>query len=393
MGSLVASSLHPILHCIPMATESFEATSNELAGTREIPCMRDVQHYHATGDIVILAEHTLFKVHRSFLARDESMFVHMFDHGTVSDRAQSVPVSQNLTDDDPLHLPDSAEDVRCLLWALYALPFEIRRQESDDANVERLMSLAVISNKYNFITLEKWSAEVILHHCSKSYIISCPLGQLDVLAEIAVRAEPELPQLVGTLRLKCLDRLLLKSDNRAVSHALDVGETHGWREFQGHLYFREAVQICSNPCSEASLSTAPSTAAELTDAQKRRLMIGCYSLTLLWDRFYRKHVNVDDPGSESVYVNGRYTQRPTQWTRKLSLIAKASPCAIVDIPARVERMKQALHSNDGHQEVYDAESMLSDLLNDFDTSLPDHFLGPVAVDVDRSIEGTTIDSN
>ncbi|KAJ7573744.1 hypothetical protein C8J56DRAFT_1065660 [Mycena floridula] len=80
------------------------------------------------------------------------MFVHMFD-GTVSDPAKSVSISQNLTDDDPLRLPDSANDVRCLLWILYALPFEIRQQESENADVGRLISLAVISHKYNFITL------------------------------------------------------------------------------------------------------------------------------------------------------------------------------------------------------------------------------------------------
>ncbi|KAJ7573745.1 hypothetical protein C8J56DRAFT_1065661 [Mycena floridula] len=246
---------------------------------------------------------------------------------------------------------------------------------------------------------ENGYAEVILHHCKKAYVISCPLGHLDVLTEIAVRAEPELPQLAETLRLKWLERLLLEPDTKAVSHALDVGERHGWREFQGHLYFRQAVKICSNPCSGASLSTAPATAAELTSAQKSRLMIGCYSLTLLWDRFYTKHADVHDP-SEIVHVKGirgKYveaSQTPqTPWTRKLSLIAKASPCAIVNIPARVERMRQALRSNNAYHEVHDAESMLSVLLDDFNTSLPDHFLGPITVGADRSNGGTTVDPN
>ncbi|KAJ7580549.1 hypothetical protein C8J56DRAFT_1058194 [Mycena floridula] len=54
----------------------------------------------------------------------------------------------------------TVEEFRTLYWALYALPLK-RSKRKPNANVPRFISLAAITHKYNFRTLERWALKHI----------------------------------------------------------------------------------------------------------------------------------------------------------------------------------------------------------------------------------------
>ena len=64
------------------------------------------------GSIVLQAENSQFRVHRSMLSRHSSVFRDMFSVPQPTDE-------KNIEGCPVIYLPDSAEDVSCLLSALY----------------------------------------------------------------------------------------------------------------------------------------------------------------------------------------------------------------------------------------------------------------------------------
>jgi hypothetical protein len=101
------------------------------------PPTRDADYYFDDGDLIILAENTLFRVtihfsplhsdsdfcpfsqvHKFLLSRDSSMFKDMFIIPGGSSTAERTDGS---SDETPLRVSDTFEAFRALLWVLYAL--------------------------------------------------------------------------------------------------------------------------------------------------------------------------------------------------------------------------------------------------------------------------------
>ncbi|KAK6969122.1 BTB domain-containing protein [Favolaschia claudopus] len=123
---------------------------------------RDEVYYFEDGDLVLRAGTTLFRVHKFLMSRDSSMFKDIFVIPAGSESAASA--ADGSKDDTPLAVSDSVESFRALLWVLYALPPELQAYLSSDKNavdLDRLLLVAEITNKYHFTSIEEWSLQVI----------------------------------------------------------------------------------------------------------------------------------------------------------------------------------------------------------------------------------------
>ncbi|KAJ7160049.1 hypothetical protein C8R46DRAFT_1223551 [Mycena filopes] len=124
--------------------------------------IHDETYYLEDGSCIILVQNTLFNVHRTILSKDNSSFSTMF----------TLPQGENeiegRTDDNPIVLTgDTVAEFRHFLWALYALPPELRVIHSSDADLTQLMDIARIANKYSFKTLETWSLDAIQEYVNR----------------------------------------------------------------------------------------------------------------------------------------------------------------------------------------------------------------------------------
>jgi hypothetical protein len=142
--------------------------------------VRDDTYYLVDGSCVLLADDTLFnvrhllasyisididdrntQVHRTILSKDCSFFSVLF----------TIPQGHNTaegTSDAPIILTgDTPSEFRNFLWALYALPHELMAVHTPRADLNQLIDIARISNKYSFKSLETWSLDAIQEYVNR----------------------------------------------------------------------------------------------------------------------------------------------------------------------------------------------------------------------------------
>ncbi|KAJ6583877.1 hypothetical protein DFH09DRAFT_1028727 [Mycena vulgaris] len=128
----------------------------------EPPVTRDVDYYFEDGDFILRAENVLFRVHKFLLSRDSSMFKDMF---ILPVSSSETATTEGSTDATPLILSDTVIAFRALLWVLYALPPELQAyfpdKKAKGLDLKLILSVAEITNKYHFTSLEAWSMKVI----------------------------------------------------------------------------------------------------------------------------------------------------------------------------------------------------------------------------------------
>ncbi|KAF9525857.1 hypothetical protein CPB83DRAFT_771267 [Crepidotus variabilis] len=123
---------------------------------------RDEQFYLEDGSCVFLVEDILFNVHRSILSKDNSSFSTMFS------LPQGTNEVEGRSDDNPIILMgDSPEEFRHFLWALYALPPELKQLTSQAANLGHLIDITRVANKYSFKSIETWALDAIQDYVNR----------------------------------------------------------------------------------------------------------------------------------------------------------------------------------------------------------------------------------
>ncbi|KZT19975.1 hypothetical protein NEOLEDRAFT_1076570 [Neolentinus lepideus HHB14362 ss-1] len=237
--------------------------------------VRDDKYYRADGDCVIRVENTLFKVHRFLLGRDSSAFQDMFSFPT-SDKE----VAEGSNDENPVQLVgDTVEQFRWLLSVLYALPLELQAYNSASADVDNLITIAEITNKYHFTSVETWAVDALHNVLSGVYgksqtdLATCDSTLLARLLETAILCNHT--RLRSLIVSKWSNRILLRDVSPAL--AIVVADRHALRSLQGIAYY---VQLMEVGCDPQKL-TADTT---LSRDQRTRLLSGHWSLVKLWDR-------------------------------------------------------------------------------------------------------------
>lgn len=109
------------------------------------------------GNIVLLVHDTFFKVHRSRLCCDGSIFATMFtlpqgESRNVDGQSASMPI----------RFADKPRRFTALLWALYALPAELRSINHSAENCMKLIDIATAAQKYAFKTTEEWALSCLV---------------------------------------------------------------------------------------------------------------------------------------------------------------------------------------------------------------------------------------
>ncbi|KAF8651955.1 hypothetical protein AX16_004598 [Volvariella volvacea WC 439] len=204
----------------------------------------------------------------------------MFSLPPPADR--STP--QGSTDETPIVLQDDPEEFRALCWVVYALPSEIISQNDvKRVDIPRLVSLARISRKYQFESIERWTLEVLTAHLNPhstcKFLDECPIDFVIKILEVSLLSSLKLEEhIIG----KWLGRI--QNGQFDIAYALNVAERLKLRKFQGSLYYAQlnaiSEQLLKSPSNSLNVYDLVSK-LPLTADQKNRLYAGAWSLSLL----------------------------------------------------------------------------------------------------------------
>jgi hypothetical protein len=76
--------------------------------------------------------------------------------------------AEGTSDANPIILTgDTPSEFRHFLWALYALPHELMAVHTPRADLNQLVDIAMVSNKYSFKSLETWSLDAIQEYVNR----------------------------------------------------------------------------------------------------------------------------------------------------------------------------------------------------------------------------------
>ncbi|KXN86490.1 hypothetical protein AN958_10004 [Leucoagaricus sp. SymC.cos] len=265
---------------------------------------RDDTYYFEDGSCVLLVEDTLFNVHRSVLSRDSSSFKTMF----------SLPPGEHpvegTSDDNPIVLTgDTAAEFRHFLWTLYALPSELSVVTSPSADLDQLVAIARIANKYAFKSTETWVLDAIQEYVNRkpSPILPAtpygvPFAHLATLPSFNPKIEntEQLTRLIRLAQMCNHERLLntmiqllrdlMVGSVQYAYLAMTLADELGLRTLRGVAYLEvmQRAVIVRSP-----QDTEDKKRMSLTPQQQLRLLAGYYRLTETWEELRRTPPHFD----------------------------------------------------------------------------------------------------
>ncbi|KDQ62746.1 hypothetical protein JAAARDRAFT_701708 [Jaapia argillacea MUCL 33604] len=331
---------------------------------------RDTQYYLDDGDCVILVDNILFKVHRFLLARDSSAFQNMFS--LPSDKKG---VTEGSKDDNPVFLPgDTPDQFRALLWVMYALPPELQVYNTPKADISHLLTIAEITNKYHFATIETWAVDALYNVLSGAYgtpsneLASCSSDRIARVLEIAI--------LCNHHRLR--DNVIAQWTNRILSRtlwpgpALTFSDKYNLRSLQGVAYYVQLMESRTTP-GECHLDDT------LSRDQRVRLLSGSWSLVNLWDVLRTTPPTFDRPDGCTYHQHGCLSVWNSQWLaagkHEKTLKYRSS-----DVLGRLRCMQDILLANSDLGSLLTPQcraaalKALVVLMEDIEERLADHFV-------------------
>lgn len=309
--------------------------------------------------------------------------------------------SQGISDDDPIVLHDNEEEFRALCWVLYALPTDIVKQNTPSGvDILLLLRIIIISNKYNFSSYESWATSTIKDQCLDNNSPFLDTSSPDILSyslDIAVVCNFE------ALRITAQNVWIrrLKTDGLPIVDALQAGEKHGLRDFQGMAYYNQLQIMNSAKLLPAEGSTAMlyvDPTNSLLPMDKLRLYAGHWSLSKYWEYFSSRPAPTLPQSNlnacQTLAINGECTRTwPTYWKNSLLKVTSttAEHTAIVDVLEKLELLEKEFESpsaSPGHFPYSYfgticthckalAKNYVTQIREEVRTTLGDHFLGPL----------------
>ncbi|KAL0574941.1 hypothetical protein V5O48_007015 [Marasmius crinis-equi] len=292
-----------------MEAEGTHASSSRYS-KQPVTLKRDPTYYFEDGSCVLLVQDTLFNVHRTILSKDNSSFSTMFT------LPQGSTEAEGRSDDNPIVLTgDRPSEFRNFLWALYSLPPDLCVVYSSSADLNLLIDIARISNKYSFKSLETWSLDAV-----QGYVDRKPSPLLNGLsnsptlpfsgAETSLVSDPphvpgienttqltrlfQLAQLCGHEQLLAtmisLLRQLMGKSLQYAYLAITLADDLDLRALRGAAYLE--VMQKSTVVRRGGSTLAIANEGDLDEdgrlvispAQQLRLLTGYWHLTRTWER-------------------------------------------------------------------------------------------------------------
>ncbi|KAF5360343.1 hypothetical protein D9756_005084 [Leucocoprinus leucothites] len=366
---------------------------------------RDDEWYLEDGNVVLLVEHRLFRLHKFMLTRESDFFRTLLS--LPQRNVTSDGKIEGESDDCPIICTgDTYEDFKALCWAIYARAADILAEHVyATSNIPRLVRVTALSHKYNFTAIETWTFGVLSKH-AKDYQIGlfAKYGEWAAVGRIlnlAVKCHQD-----ALARQIEKDWVSLITDpsgtiwEEACVTALSVAENSlELREFHGKAYYTllRATSIFAtgsqrtlgseNPVKTVSILDQP-ISINLSRHRWQRLYTGYWSLSCLRVKLAHPPALGDSPPCSDNHVrdcvpawqawwkgilddsarNGKHLNDPGELIQVMEKrITKPIQCQVTgtDIPCN-EHIR----------------SQISSMREAFEKSLADRFLGPEMKDDD-----------
>jgi len=274
----------------------------------------------------------------------------------------------------------------------------VKQNSASAVDVLRLLRIVIISNKYHFSSYESWATSTIADQClnkGSQYLDTCPPEILAYILDIAVVCNFE------ALRIAAQNTWIrrLKLDGLPVVEALQAGEKHGLRDFQGMAYYNQlqimnSVKLQPMAGSTAMLYIDPTNS--LTAMHKLRLYAGYWSLSKYWDHFSSRPAP-SLPRSDACQTLAINDECARTWsTYWRNALLKVSPSTgehtvVVDVLDKLELLQKEFElptSTPGHFPYsyfgtvcsncrMSVKTHVSQMREELRRTLGDHFLGPL----------------
>ncbi|KAG6831625.1 hypothetical protein H0H92_008702 [Tricholoma furcatifolium] len=180
----------------------------------------------------------------------------------------------------PVFLTDTVQEFRDFLWALYAPPNELFLE----TDIDRLLNVAAVANKYCLCSLETWTIERI--YClandpnSPSPLHSTPLDRCARMLDLAILCDHQKLQDLITQIL--ISRTLWYSVSPEA--VLGIAEKHDLRTLIGVCYYRQLISL-ERPISRRNSCITQTVFPESMGIDKRMQFLSAHdSLVMLWER-------------------------------------------------------------------------------------------------------------
>ena len=251
-------------------------------------------------------------------------------------------------------------------------------QEDDSTiNIPRLANLAIIANKYHFVSYERWSITALLKCAQRQSFRFLETGTVTLLRQVLTAAvlcnEPALQEQVESAWIS----RLLWDETMSTADALAFGERHNLRRFQGKVYYEALLKMKPIP-AENTTAFAP-TAISLTSSQTECLHRGYFSLSNYHRRllFANPPRIVKSPACPDTHHNSICKfEWDYRWSTVVCLFAKEETVnpryAILEMRTKTNQCPSTYPGC-----IQASAAGLSATLAHFDATLADHFLGPI----------------
>lgn len=283
-----------------------------------------------------------------------------------------------------------------MLIAIPISPTDIVKQTTaSGVDILRLLRIILISNKYSFSSYESWATSILADHCLNNgsrYLDTCQPDILSYTLDIAVVCNFEA---LRTAVQKAWIRRL-QSDGLPVVDALQAGEKHDLRDFQGMAYYYQ-LQIMNSSKSQpeeggtAMLYTDPTDS--LTVMHKLRLYAGYWSLSKYWEHFCTRPIPTlpRTQQCQTLALNDECARIwSTFWRNSLTKVSSMAEYAVVvDVVERLELLQKEIESPSASANHFSysyfgticshcrtlAKNYVAQTRDDLRRTLGDHFLG------------------
>ncbi|KDQ17851.1 hypothetical protein BOTBODRAFT_171565 [Botryobasidium botryosum FD-172 SS1] len=223
---------------------------------------RDERYYIPDGNTVILVENVLFKVHRSTLTSDSSVF------GTSlpPPKSSKNPSPPGESDENPFVLGgETPENFRTLLWALYALyesnsscpklvacslertevsPQDIAVLYAPGADLDMITRIASGAHKYNFVKLDSWAADLLTSKLRERAKPENASSRFDFLLTLDYAVVSRKAQLKDEV-VRIIKELVADDDidyARVISFGGGRDHQATWQKVLGMVYYHYTIQ-------------------------------------------------------------------------------------------------------------------------------------------------------
>lgn len=252
-------------------------------------------------------------------------------------------------------------------------------QEDDSTiNIPRLANLAIIANKYHFVSYERWSIAALLKCAQRQSFRFLETGTVTLLRQVFTAAilcnEPALQEQVESTWISRLrwDKTVSTAD------ALAFGERHNLRRFQGRVYYEALLKMKPIPAENTTAFAPPATS--LTSSQTERLQQGYFSLSNYHRRllFVNPPQIVKSPACPDTHHDSicRF-EWDYRWSTVVYLFMQKEE-TVNPRSAILEMQTKTNQCPSTHPGCIQASAAgLSTTLAHLDATLADHFLGPI----------------